>query len=75
MGVPIAGMHALGGARGQIGAAADAVGGAAKDAAKFVGDKAKGVAQATTDSAGAAGAKVEVYFDPVTAEVVKTKGG
>lgn len=59
MGVPIAGMHALGGARGQIGAAADAVGGAAKDAAKFVGDKAKGVAQATTDGAGAAGAKVD----------------
>lgn len=51
MGVPIAGMSALGGARGQIGAAAGAVG----DAARSLGDKAKSVAGATGDAAKAGG--------------------
>jgi hypothetical protein len=55
MGVPIAGMHALGGARGQIDAAAGAVGDATKSAAQFVGDKAKGVAKVTGDAATKAG--------------------
>ena len=58
-GVPIAGMSALGGARGQIGAAADAVGGKVKDAAQFVGDKAKGVTKATTEAADAGAKRVE----------------